>query len=84
MASRPRIGLPRQWPNPVKAGVLHAISVAGVVLTYARARASGRQRLRTELEEAHTEIALLREELSIKDGRWRKRRGSFSLISKPC
>jgi transposase InsO family protein len=74
MASRPRIGLPRQWPNHVKAGVLHAISLAGVVLTYARGRADARNRLRVQFEQATTEIALLREELSIKDGRWERSR----------
>ena len=67
-----RIPLPRQWPGHVKSGVLHAISLAGVVLTYGRARAIGRSRLRAELEQANAETALLREELSIKDGRWER------------
>jgi hypothetical protein len=46
MAHRRQIPLPRQWPQHVKSGVLHA-----------------------RLEQAETEIALLREELYIKDGR---------------
>jgi len=74
MASRPRIRLPRQWTHHVKAGVLQALSLAGVVLTYARGRADARNRLRVQLEQAETEIALLREELSIKDGRWERSR----------
>ena len=74
MASRPLIRLPRQWPEHIKSGVLHAISLASVVLSYARGRADGRGRLRVQLEQATTEIALLREELSIKDGRWERSR----------
>ena len=46
------IRLPRQWPKHVKAGVLHAISLASVVLTHARGRASRRCRLQAELEQA--------------------------------
>ena len=45
MASLRPISLPRQWPRHVKAGILHAISLAGVALSYARGRASGRRRL---------------------------------------
>ena len=74
MASRPRIRLPRQWSRHVKSGVLHAVSLASVALSYARGRATGRRRLRAQLEEATTEISLLREELSIKDGRWARSR----------
>ena len=62
--------LPNQWPDHVKSGVLHAISLASVALSYAHGRATGRRRLRAELERARTEIALLREELAIKDERW--------------
>ncbi len=40
MPSSPPIRLPRQWPEHVKAGILHAISLAGVVLSYARGRAN--------------------------------------------
>jgi transposase InsO family protein len=68
------IRLPKQWPAHVKSGVLHAISLASVVLSYARGHAKGRRRLRVELEKATTEISLLREELNIKDGRWERSR----------
>ena len=74
MATRRQIRLPRQWTEHVKSGVLHAISLASVVLTFAQGRATGRRRLRARLEQAETEIALLREELNIKDGRWERSR----------
>jgi len=66
------IGLPRQWSRHVKAGVLHAISLASVVVSYARGRATGWRRLRARLEQATAEISLPREELSIKDDRWER------------
>ena len=74
MATRRQIRLPRQWTAHVKSGVLHAISLASVVLTFAQGRATGRRRLRARLEQAETDIALLREELNIKDGRWERSR----------
>ena len=67
MATPRPIRLPRQWPEYVKSGILHAISLASVVLTFARGRAIGRRRLRVELEQAQSEIALLQEELHITD-----------------
>ena len=39
MSARRPIRLPKQWPAHVKSGVLHAISLASVVLSYARGRA---------------------------------------------
>ena len=69
MASRRQIRLPRQWPKHVKSGILHAISLASVALTIARSRATSRRRIQAELEQAKGELALLREELLIKDGR---------------
>jgi len=74
MSTAPPIRLPRQWPRHVKAGILHAISLASVVLSYARGRVTGRGRLRARLERTENEIALLREELAIKDGRWERSR----------
>ena len=71
MPTRP-IRLPGQWTAHVKSGVLHAIALASVALSYARGRAKGHARLRAKLEQAESEIALLREELSIKDGRWER------------
>ncbi len=74
MASRQQIRLPRQWPRHVKSGILHAISLASVVLSFARGRVTGRRRLQAQLEQANAEIALLREELYIKDSRWERAR----------
>ena len=74
MAERHPIRLPRQWSQHVMSGVLHAISLASVVLAHARGRAAGRRRLVARLEQATHEIALLREELDIKDGRWQRSR----------
>ena len=86
MAVRPLIRLPRQWPRHVKSGILHAISLASVVLSFSRARATGRSRLHAQLEQATAEIVLLREELLIKDGRWErsrsKRRPHYSAIQR--
>ena len=71
--ARPRvIPLPKQWSEHVKSGVLHAISLASVALACARGRAIGQKRFRAQLDQADGEIALLREELSIKDGRWQR------------
>ena len=74
MAARRPIRLPSQWSNHVKSSILQAISLASVVLSFARGRAASRRRLQAELDQARTEIALLREELSIKDGRWERSR----------
>ena len=62
MPARRPIRLPKQWPEHIKSGILHAISLASVVLSFARGRAAGRRRLQAELEQANTEIALLRPE----------------------
>ncbi|MCP5071416.1 MAG: hypothetical protein GY946_33055, partial [bacterium] len=72
MADSPRIRLPKQWSSQVRAGMLHAISLASVALVSARAQMAGRRRLAARLEQAENEIALLREELAIKDGRWQR------------
>jgi len=72
MAARPPIRLPRQCSRHVKLGILHAISLASVVVTVARGRPIGRRRLQAKLEQAESEIALFREELTIKDGRWER------------
>jgi transposase InsO family protein len=82
MAGLRPIRLPRQWSNRVKASVLHAISLASVALSCAHGRATGRRHLRAQLDRTTTEIALLREELSIKDDRWdrshRRRRPHYT------
>src|SRR5689334_12880035 len=69
-ASLPR---PDARSNVTRRSVLHAISIAATALTHAWSRAaSGRRALRAEAESnrLRTEIALLSEELELKDKRW--------------
>ncbi len=67
------IPLPTNWASGVKAGVLHAISLAHLVIIYARGWAANscnaRIRLAAELKEAKDEISRLQEEIRIKDSR---------------
>jgi hypothetical protein len=65
--------LPRSWTRHVRSGLLQAVPLAAAwTLTCSRAATSRSQRrcLEAELDRAHTEIALLKEELQIKDERW--------------
>lgn len=71
MPSQRSAPLPRGWSKHVKSGLLHAISLASMALTISRTRRA-RSRLATELERADNEIALLKEELAIKDARWNR------------
>ena len=68
--------MPAGWTLLVKSAVLHAVSLASTALTLASSRAAvsrvQRHRLQAELDRATTEIALLREELDIKDARWNR------------
>jgi len=72
-SSPPEIPLPRSWPSRVKSAVLHVISLAQFTLAYTRGWAANsinsRIRLKAELERANQEIALLGEEIRIKDAR---------------
>jgi transposase InsO family protein len=61
--------LPRGWAKHVKSALLHAIAMASAALTVARSCSAPRG-LRADLERATHEIALLREELDLKDSRW--------------
>jgi len=71
--SRPRIPLPGQWPKTVRSGVLHAISLAHFSLTCTRSWAANgfnaRIRLKAENDRLRQELALLQEEMRIKDAR---------------
>ena len=65
------IPLPRGWTKTVRSGVLHAVALASVALSRAWSSAArSRVQVVAERDRAGAEIALLREELSIKDGRW--------------
>jgi putative transposase len=66
--------MPIGWTKRVRPALLHAISLAATALAIARGQvATSRckyRRLQADLERAHNEIALLKEELDIKDTRW--------------
>ena len=49
--SRPTIPLPKQWPNRVRSGVLHAISLAHFSLTYTRSWAANSWNARIRLKQ---------------------------------
>ena len=74
MSSSPSIPLPRGWTKVVRAGVLHAISVASAAMTHAWSRSStsrsARTRERAAADRLRTEVSLLTEELALKDARW--------------
>ena len=67
--------LPRNWPTSVKSTVLYVISLAQYSLAFTHGWAAdsrnGRVRLTAKLDRANQEIALLREEMRIKDARMR-------------
>jgi transposase InsO family protein len=69
----PKISLPKAWPCHVKSAVVHIISLAHFSITYARGWAANsinaKVRIAAENDRLHQEIALLREELRIKDSR---------------
>ena len=71
--SCPRIPLPKQWPKRVRTAVLHAISLAHFSLTFTRSWAANgfnaRIRLKAENDRLRQELALLQEEMLIKDAR---------------
>jgi hypothetical protein len=68
------VPLPKGWTKHVKAALLHDIFLVTMALTVARSRAatsrSRSRRLRAELDLAHTEIAIFKKELDIKDSLW--------------
>ncbi len=69
----PKIPLPKGWKQHVRSAVVHAISLAEYAVVYTRSWAAdstnGRLRLKAQLDRASQEIALLREEMRIKDAR---------------
>jgi putative transposase len=74
MAHDYQIPVPRQWTSCVKSAFLQTISLASAVFTSTCALASKRKstltRLKAELAQAYQEIALLQEEMAIKDQRF--------------
>ena len=65
--------LPRGWPKFVRSALLHVVALAQMALTYSRSWAAdsplARVRLRAVLDAAQSEVAMLTEELRIKDCR---------------
>ncbi len=74
MPRSPSIPLPRGWSKAVRAGVLHAISIASTAMISAWGRAatsgSSRQRTLSGIYRLRTEVAQLTEEPELKDARW--------------
>ena len=66
--------LRKSWPTVVKSAVLHAIGLVQFVMTRTRANSTDsritRVRLKAKLDQAEQEIALLNEELRLKDARF--------------
>jgi len=71
----PHTDLPKGWPAFVRSALLQAISLAHLAIVHARGWAANslntRVRLAACLERARAEIAMLREEIRIKDARMR-------------
>ena len=69
----PRINLPRGWPQRMKSAVLHVIALAQYVMTYTRGWAVNariaRVQVTAENARLRQEVALLAEEIRIKDAR---------------
>ena len=69
----PNIPLPKAWTEQVRSAVLHVLSLAQYAAVYTRAWAADsvntRVRLKAENDQLAQEVALLREEIRIKDAR---------------
>jgi putative transposase len=68
--------LPKAWPRLARSAVVHAVSMASVAFTVSRARAENHYlakiRLQAENDRLRREVALLNEEIRIKDARMEK------------
>jgi putative transposase len=69
----PEIPLPKEWVTHVKSATIHVIALAQYALSYSRSWAvdgtNQRVRLKAEKDRLEQEVALLREEIRIKDAR---------------
>jgi transposase InsO family protein len=72
-STRPRVALPKEWNRSVQAAMVQVMSLAHYALVYTRSWAangqSDRARLGAKRDDLETEVALLREEIRIKDAR---------------
>jgi transposase InsO family protein len=70
---KPKIALPKGWTGNVRSAVLHVIGLAQYATVYTRSWASNspneRMRLKAENDRLEAEVALLEEEIRIKDAR---------------
>jgi len=75
-ASLDRVALPDNWPEVVKTAVIHTVSLSHMAIIWTRSWAVNspiaRVRLAGQLDQTKNEIALLKEEIRIKDARMRK------------
>ncbi len=73
MPQAPRISLPKVWPTRVKSAMLYVISLAQFSMAYSRGWAADsvtlRLRLKARVDQLEQEVALLRDEIRIKDVR---------------
>ena len=71
-----RLPLPKGWPERVRSAVVHAISIAQFSIIYTRSWAANnrnaRIRLKAQNDRLRQEIALLTEEMRIKDARMQR------------
>ena len=78
---KPKIPLPKGWTGIVRSAVLHVISLAQYATAYTRSWAANspneRMRLKAENDRLEAEVALLKEEIRIKDARLRRLLGSL-------
>jgi predicted RNA polymerase sigma factor len=69
----PKIPLPKFWTAHVRSAVVHVISLAQYAAVYTRSWAANsrnaRVRLKAENDQLQQEVALMREEIRIKDAR---------------
>ena len=63
-ASQPKLPLPKSWSTTIKSAILHVFSLARMTFTAAAVSAKSR------IESLELEVAMLREELRIKDARF--------------
>jgi hypothetical protein len=76
-AASSKLALPRDWPKSVKSAYLSAVALARLALVEARSwfvnSPIERVRLAADNERLESEVAMLREELRIKDARLGRR-----------
>ncbi len=82
-----KIPLPRGWSRRAKSAILHILALSHYTFTAMLARAANqrnrRARLQAEIERLSHEIALLQEELRIKDGRPLRRKSTARVDHRP-